>query len=260
MSEELIILITALAEVEALWLPHRVMSQRDIKTAAAIAERRRLFQSRGIALSIGGGNQSRHAGFIAVRNLISKGLLNEVGTTRNRGVMFTDLGNKFARSISPARRIDEKWWVLELVSVVTSLFEGRTNCGFVHELAILGIDGSRPLNGHAHLIFDFEDHALPLLSAGYLESASDTIGWLGYRVTELGQSALATGKPKPFDRPVTYNPRLGQMFIDLYYEALEQRENWRPSTPNQVSIPLSAGCWPDPLPERPARKRRHKNG
>jgi hypothetical protein len=237
-------LAAILADTDVIWSPFRWHSWACAGMAAAIAERRWLYRKSGVSIVVGGGGAERQSGHRDLQALVSRGLIRFSGRGRNRGVVLTQSGDNYARALCPTRRIDEAWWALERVRAVEVEYRGESNAGYMLENDILGFQPNAEINGNADKLTDFEDEVVSLLAAGLLKNSSDTEGRLGYQTTEAGRAALEAGNPGvPEDLP-EYNSEFGMRFTDLLIEQLKLRESWRPSTPNQVWIPLSAGLWP----------------
>ena len=252
MAPPLHLLAAILADVDALWWPYRV-TLRSSPAFAAVLERRELYAGRGVELTMGGSAAERKSGERELAELAEHGWIRLYRSGgRRSGVALTTAGDDYIRSLCPSCRVDEAWPALRRVFKTEQLFGDDTNCGFVLEHHVLN---PRPSDDDQKLLQDFEDDCTPLIARGLLESFSDTVGRLGYRTTKLGREALKGRKPKPPAEIPEYNPALGQEFIELFLQAMRNRETWQPSTPSQCVIPLSAGNWPE-LPKKKAAKRR----
>jgi hypothetical protein len=78
------------------------------------------------------------------------------------------------------------------------------------------------------------------LCRGWLESASDTEGRIGYRVTPAG---LSQRLPRATKLP-GYDLYAGEEYDELFAGALAERDSWEVTDLSLVFIPLSAGRWP----------------
>src|SRR5690606_8850500 len=111
---------------------------------------------------------------------------------------------------------------LEHVAALQAKRSTLKNCGFVSERAVVGMS-SRSTDGK--LVQEFTDDAVPLLISGFLETACDTRGCIGWRVTNAGLEALKLGKPEPDDLS-EYDGSLADEYLALRDDALRERENW----------------------------------
>ena len=115
-------------------------------------------------------DRERKAGERSVASLLNAGLVETRGRGRARGLLLTTLGDDYARSLAPTRRVDQSWAELELVATTEEIFSKNKNfCGYVLEFDVLGVDPAKDeLNGNLRRLLDFEDVVLPLLGRGFL--------------------------------------------------------------------------------------------
>lgn len=226
-----------LADTDIIWTPFR-RTDRELSTAAAgIAERRERYQRRGVPFIIGGDSARRMAGSRLLADLRSAGHLKLYGTGRDRCVRLTPRGEALARSATACHVLSdpEPWALLERIAATK-----QTNAGHVLEVDL--IDSDYSAEGIGPKLNMLEIVALPMLTAGWITSASDTQGRIGYGITTEGRTALKAG---PFD--LGDLPGMDDDACELYDQrlaaGLADRLQWKPER-NHVAIPLGAGSWP----------------
>ena len=92
-----IALLAILADVDALWTPFR-FDRSTAKAAAAIAERRDWYASKGMPFVYSGGAAERKAGERELRGLADCGFIRLHGRAKWRGVSLTPAGDDYARA------------------------------------------------------------------------------------------------------------------------------------------------------------------
>jgi hypothetical protein len=161
------------------------------------------------------------------------------------GVTLTDHGDTVIRGLVGGDTARGSFPLLAAVESVKAAFGGGSNAGFILETDILGKDYDAIASAD---LVSLENRALPLLCRGWLESFCDIEGRCGYRVSAAGAVAI---RPKSGRLPA-YDDAAADEYDRLFRDALAERNNWQPSTPSQVAIPLSAGRWPEKPEPNPA--------
>lgn len=251
-AEHYRILLHVLADSEVCWTPFR-WSSITAQAATAVSERRANFSNAGgvpLSSASEGAEQKRHQRTIA--DLETAGMVVVLrGKARRVGGRLTPKGDNLARAIAPGPDIKQSWLLLKRIAEVARDFPRGS---FVLESNIhrRGRYDTEAGRDSIHLL---EDRCLRWLCGGQVETASDTEGHIGYRITELGREALAAGPPAaPEDIPA-YDQALGSQFVDRYLAGLIERENWKPSSPSRIYVPLSSGAWPQRRRRTPIKRK-----
>lgn len=228
-----------LADTDILWSPFRDLDRHNYRPGGAIAERRDQYTRHGVPFVVGGDAASRMAGSRQLAEYRSKGLVRLFGSGRNRGVRLTPKGEAVARSLTACHVVSdpEPWAMLEAIAAVP--FK-RTNAGCVLEVHLVDSQYDQPRISYK--LNRLEQMALPLITAGWLDAASDTEGRIGYSITDEGRAALAKGPPDLGELPGMDDDD-AELYDELLKAGLAERQQWKPDR-NVVWIPLSAGMWP----------------
>ena len=241
MDEATELLIALLARTDALWAPLRLNSHSR-GLAAAVEERRAAYRRAGLPISGGGSDSQRKAASRELAAARAAGYVAIRGRTRLTAKL-TDEADAYLRTLTAGYRIDQVRSLLELVQVLTDC--GQHNCGAVCEVDLL--DKSSYSQVTSAEIGRLEQMAAPLLATGWLCTASDLKGRIGYSITPHGRRALATRWPQPPENlPEHCSCEVADAYDELLTVALVERDGWRAES-SLVVVPLSCGTWPASL-------------
>ena len=233
-----------LAQAEALFAPVRRKPEHRIAPPwiAAVHERRSLFETQGLPF-IGGGNvASRKASERRLKELEALGVI-QIGRLNSRrlAVRLTPEADTVFRIRTGAYAIHEPevWKLLVRIGKLTR--EGRSQGGFVLERDLLGRCYS---DLQSDDLVGLENTLLPALVGGLVDSHHDTVGRVGYMLTDAGVAAIEKRKPRKPRKSIAFNPELSAVHDREFLRTLRERESWEPDHKNHIVVPLSAGLWP----------------
>lgn len=246
--------VQLLAAADVLFTPLRLPAVTQA-AATAVAERRGWFRQSGLPWLVGGSGAARVAGHRQLQAIVAAGLVVAAGTGRDRSVKLTKGAEAFTRAAvaSYVYGETEPWALLERVADYTST--GHVNAGHVLELDLLGIT-YKHREFHSRICM-MEEAALPLLVGGYLHSAGDLEGAIGYSLTEAGKKMLAAGRPDLPPGELPYDEAAADQYGALLQAGLRERESWQPSNRSLVAVPLGAGSWPARRRKKPIGSNGH---
>lgn len=224
-------LTTILAATDALWCPFRWYGVSDIDAHAATLERRIGFQVRGVPFVVSGNASQRTEGERELQSLEADRLVVLHRAGKRIGASLTSKGDTIARAMTAGYTAQENYYLL--AEIKQRLKSGVSNNGFVLETEILekSYADCKPAD-----LSDLENGMLPLLVRGWVVSATDTQGRIGYGI---GSPAR---KPASIELP-DISDELTAQYDEQYLAGLASRTQWKASTPSQVAVPLSAGLW-----------------
>jgi hypothetical protein len=228
-------LIDLAARIDVLFAPFRC-SACNLRAAAGVDVRRYVFNRSGYELMVGGDGATRQQGSRDLQRLEKRGLVEPCGRGKNHGLELTHAGDDLVRQLTGGVLARASFPLLGQIEAVKA--EHGSNGGFVNECEIIGVANYDAVTSSQLLAL--ERRALPLLVRGWLDSASDIGGRVGFAVTELGREAV---RPAPSPR-VAEDPEATRRYQTMFNAGLSARESWRPDREGRLYIPLGAGSWP----------------
>ena len=192
--------------------------------------------------AVGGEGDRRQTGRKVLQSLESAGWirLHRVKGLR-RQVSLTAAGDTIARSLCGLPIANEHFDLL--CGAITDAYQHGHNRGYIHESKIPATT----------------DQLLPLLVRGWLKSASDGAGRIGYGLTPIVDAEPDADRDHKIrvNFEIEETPELPRkrrpcaaLYGDLLAAGLRDRELWEPEHPSSdIYIPLSCGMWPMSEPE-----------
>lgn len=234
-SEQREYLTRILAAVDTVFAPYRCRPG-SLSAPAAIAQLRRGYRSAGIPFAVGGDGDRRQTGRKVLQSLQSAGLIRQHRSkSTRRQVSLLPLGDAVARSLCGLPLAHDSFGLL---------------CGAISDAYEAGLGENRGYIPESRVPAS-ERELLPLLVRGWLLSASDGQGRVGYGLTGIAdegrqnETVRVSFEVEAVDDLPTKDPKCASLYEDLLGAGLEARELWRPEKPaSDIHVPLSAGLWP----------------
>lgn len=234
------LLASIVAGLEVVFTPFRIDPRKPVdKAYAAVWERRAAYRNgHGLAWTIGGDGRDRQRGYVGLKRLQSAGLIRIHPGKRVQRSGISLRRVDACLSVCPINLTVEAWPILEHLAALHGNPDVLRNCDFIQEHDVVGLDRA---STDGTLAEEFTTRAMPLLIAGFVETATDAAGAIGWRLTETGRDALAAGKPEP-DEHLEYDPSLADEYLARVSVGLADRNDWVPLR-QSVTIPLGCGSW-----------------
>lgn len=226
-------LARALAATNVLWLPFRHDGAGSASPASAVEERRAAYRLSGLTQAGGGSDAARqhlHHEILALRHA---GLISFRGRTRAACIRLTGRGHDIAAALTGCHRLDHAWVLLRLIADLS-----EQTPAWVLEHDIIGRDSLQSSD-----LVALEMLALPLLEIGFLVSASDANGALGYQITLAGLAALTNGPPDVPDGVPECDLAAAEVYDTVFDQAFIERRALVPESAGHIALRLSCGTW-----------------
>jgi len=232
---EIGVLVDLLADTDVLFTP-----VRTIDPIAPVFQRRQIYATAGVPCLAAGLDTDRKSAERRFAQLEDDGFLSVSMVGLRRHCRLTDAADWCMRSLIATYTVDCSW---PAMSVIHAMAAAGYGCGsFVLETTVLGVEYGLP--GVGEKLVMLELMLLPALCRGLVDSEVDSGGRVAYTLTDAGRLALASSPPVA---PIGL-PDFDQVHIDRYDERfrarLKRRDDWRSHIRGDLSIPMSAGCWP----------------
>jgi hypothetical protein len=230
-----------------------------------------MFAERGVELACSGDATSRKQFERQVDGLRARGLLIvQSASGRRVGARLTDAADDWLRGVLTLPTLAESWPLLGLFDELARTEGVKTNGGFLWESAlVVEPHGTRE---HDLAVYGNAELLLPASWRGLVDSASDSGGRIGWRLTDRGRAAsqgdapIVPTLPEWTDYWRATEDAVYAHYLAAFDAASKSRQRWERRVPNAVTIPLSAGAWTwhertrKPKATRPRKSRTRKAG
>lgn len=238
MSDTKEILVGLLAAADAAFLTYRGKFRQ--RPAQVRHEQQTAWLAGGLPLRSHGGSGAERKDFeIAVRQLEAAGLLavRRGDAGRRTAAKLTPNGEAVARRLAGSFTLSDQWELLERLGEMSQAVDGR----MIAEHIIIGIRRWKGTPEQNKQLGALEWQLLPLLTAGYVTGATDTLCRYWYAITPAGRRALEAGPPEPPPDDLQMDDQLAEFYDEVRAAIDEAVATAIPEQPNNLVIPLSAG-------------------